>query len=134
MNLLARILLFVGAIPMMGFAAMDTIFAMDLFGFGMGPQVTGAIAILTGIFALFLAIRPCSTRRAAVMGLAGLVLVLRLYRLTGAMRAFSWDVGGWLIFLLLLGLPILIILAAIFATPANCSLPARSANDNSGST
>lgn len=134
MSLLARIVLVAVAIPLMAISMMDVIFAMDLFGRGMGAQITGAIAILTGIISLFLAIRPGSTRRVLVMGLATLLIAFRLYRLNYARGAFSWDAGGWIIFLLMMGIPLLILVTAILVRPANCALPAQPVEGNSGST
>lgn len=108
------------SLVLMSMSAMDLIFGMDLFGQGRGPQLSGGIAILTGIAALFLALRPCSTRKLLVIVLAAVLIAFRGYRLAFARGAFSWDLDGWVIFALMLGLPLAILVTSILIRPPHC--------------
>jgi hypothetical protein len=133
MNIIAILVLVAASLVLMSMSTMDVIFGMDLFGRGWGPQFSGGIAILTGITALFLAMRPCSTRKTLVVVLAASLVAVRCYRLAFAHGAFSWDSSGWLIVALMFGLPLAIMGASILIRPTTTSRPIVSNGGKTGS-
>ena len=112
MQIVLKIVLVLVAFLMMGLGAMDLVFAMDPIGTGWPAVVSGGLANVAGIAAIFFALSSTTTRRWTTGSLAVVLFVVRLARLAVSHPAY-WEMETFPILVMILLLPPLIV--ALFA-------------------